>query len=279
MAVQRVLRSTQATLEVTFYSGLTATDADAAVTVDVVRADGTSIVTGGATTKPGGTTGLYQYTLAPQANLDALTLTWTGTFGSIVQKATTRAEIVGGYYVSLHDLQAESGLATKSAAVLLEARQWFEEKAEKWCGVAFVPRFALDALDGSGTAFLRVNNPRPRTVLACSVDGVAQSGFATWDLYESGDVIRDAGLFAWGRRNVSLSYEHGYSEPDADLREAALVAIRARVIGDSSGGGIPAGVTQLTTDAGVYEFGRRSFPTGLPEVDGVLQERRVAMIA
>jgi hypothetical protein len=274
--IQRVLRDTQATLEVTFYSGLTPTNADGAVTVDVARADGTLLADDAATTP--GTTGQYKYTLAPQATLELLTLTWSGVFGSVAQKATTQAEIVGGYYVSLVDLQAESGLANKGAAELAEARQWFEEKAESWCGVAFVPRFARDLLDGNGSALVRLHNPRPRTILSAKIDGVAQSGTATWDLYETGDVIRDAGVFTAGRRNLAIAYEHGFTQPDADVREAALVAIRARLLGDSAGGGIPSGVTQLITDAGTYNFGRQTFPTGLPEVDAVLREHRVVMV-
>jgi len=273
VTVQRVLRDTRAQPEVVFYVGTTPTDADGAVTVDIFRADGSIFATDAATTH--GATGHYTYTLAPQSVLEVFQLVWEGTFGAVVQRQTSYVEVVGGYVVSLADLQAESGLSTKTPAELAEARQWFEDRAEEYCGVAFVPRYAREVLDGDGTNELELLHPYPRTVLSCKVGGIAQTGTTTWDLYEEGVIARDAGSFGVGRRNVEIIYEHGLGTVPSDIREAALTAIRTNVLATSGGGGIPAGVTQLITDAGTFNFGRPTQPFGIREVDDVLGARRI----
>ena len=278
MTVQRVLRDTQAQPEVEFFVGVTSTAADGAVTVDILRADGSIFATDAATTHIG-VAGVYRYTLAPQANLELFTLQWEGTFGGVVQRVTTQVEVVGGYVVSLADLAAESGLATKTPAELAESRQWFEDRAESYCGVAFVPRYARDVLDGTGSRRLDLIHARPRRLLSVKFDGVVQTT-TTWDLYDDPGYIVAPTWFPFGFRNVEVIYEHGYDQAPSDIRDAALTTIRSNVLGGgSAGGGIPAGVTQLSTDAGVMTFGRRTFPFGIAEVDAVLGDRRVPMLA
>jgi len=278
VAVQRVLRNTQASLDVTFYSGGVATNADGAVTVDITRADGTVLVTGAATTNQG--TGIYRYTLAPQANLEYFTLVWNGTFGGVAQKITTHAEIVGAFYAPLNDIRAMKGLGNVTDfpnARLEEARQWFEDLAEAYCARAFVPRFAIDKLDGDNTDTILLDRIEPRTILSCKIGGVAQTGTATWALYRTGVVVRDTGSFAAGSRNVIIQYEYGADEPDLELREAALRAIQYRLLGDNLG--LPAEAISASTDVrGPLTFGGAgSRPTGIPEVDQVLSNRGMAV--
>jgi hypothetical protein len=277
MTTQRVLRDTRAQPEVVFYVGTTPTDADTAVTVDIFRGDGTIFATDAATTHPA--TGHYVYTLAPQSALELFQFVWEGTFGGVVQRQTSYVEVVGGYVVSLADLQAESGLSTKTPAQLAEARQWFEDRAEAYCGVAFVPRYAREVLDGDGTTELDLLHPFPRSVISCKIEGVGQTGTTTWDLYDHGVIARDAGSFGVGRRNVEIIYEHGLATVPSDIRDAALTAIRSNVLATAGGGGIPPGVTSLITDAGTYVFGRPSRPFGIREVDDVLGARQIIAIA
>lgn len=275
MAVQRILRSVQGQPEVTFYVGTTATNADGAVTVTITRANGTVFATSAATSNSG--TGRYVYTMVPQSDLELFTLVWSGTFGGVAQSITTQVEIVGGYIISLADLKAESGLSTRTDAQLAEARQWFEDRAEAWCNIAFVPRYARDILDGDGTTEVLVRNTYPSRLLSVKINGTTQTGLTTWDLYENGSVVRDVGAFAWGRRNVEVNYEHGLASVDGDIREAALIACRTKLLSPEGGAssGIPSGVTQLITDAGTMIFGRQVGPFGIREVDMVLNERRV----
>jgi len=293
VAVQRVLRNTQATLEVTFYSAGVATDADGSVTVDITRADGTAFATGASTTKPGGTTGIYRYTLAPQANLEYFTLVWNGTFGGVAQKITTHAEIVGAFYVPVNDIRAMKGLANTTdfpTAALEEARQWFEDLAEQYCGRAFVPRYGRTVTNGTGTTEILLNHRLPRTLLSVKVNGVAVSSFSSWGLYPEGIVTRStgvgyatSGIFTSGYNNVALTYEHGEDEPDLELREAALRAIQYRLLGNQLS--LPAEAMSAAVDVrGPLTIGTPfqqaagvGRPTGIPEVDHVLTSRGMAL--
>jgi hypothetical protein len=102
----------------------------------------------------------------------------------------------------------------------------------------------------------------------------------TWDLYDAGYIVAPSS-FPYGFRNLEIIYEHGYDSVPSDIRDAALTAIRSNVLADSSGGGgIPAGVTSLITDAGTMVFGGRlTRPFGIRAVDDVLLDRRVVMMA
>ena len=275
MTVQRFVRDTQGQPQGVFLVGTVPTDpSPPTATVTITRKDGSAFgAPDQATTRLG--PGLFAYTLAPQSSLEQFTLRWKGSFGGVDQFITTEAEIVGGYVVSLADLKAESGLSTKSDADLAQARQWFEDRAESFCGVAFVPRYARELLDGDGTSELSLLHPFPRSVISCKVAGVAQTGLTTWDLYKHGLVARDTGSFAVGRRNIEIIYEHGLDTVPSDIREAALTAIRSNVLSATAGGGLPAGVTQLITDAGTYNFGRPTSPFGIREVDLVLAARQI----
>jgi hypothetical protein len=278
MTVQRVLRDTRAQPEVVFYVGTTPTDADGTVTVDIFRADGSIFATDAATIH--GATGHYTYTLAPQSVLERFQLVWEGTFGGVVQRQTSYVEVVGGYYASLADIRAEDSLSNTSLfpnEKLAEARQWFEDKAERFCGVAFVPRYARDVLDGKGSTRLKLLHNRPRTLISAKFDGVAQTT-TTWDLYEddgSAGYIVASSSFPAGYRNVEVIYEHGFDGPDSDMREAALTAIRARLLGDRSG--IPPNISQMSVDGMTQTFRAPTLPTGIGEVDTVLRDHQAAM--
>lgn len=265
-----ILRNTQATLQVTFYSGGTATDADGDVLVTVLGDDAGTVVAG---TAVAGGTGVYTYTLAPQSNLDLLTVSWAGTFGGTVQSVTTNAEITGAHYVSLADIRALRSLsstATYPDSRLLEVRSWFADRAESFCGVSFVPRHARDVLDGDGTRTIMLSHLRPRVLEDAFVDDAEVTDLTDWELYGSGKVYRGDAAFTAGYRNVVIQYEHGYDLPPEDLREAALVAIRYKLLGDQSG--IPERATTMATEVGTFNLALAGAnrPTGIPEVDAVL---------
>jgi hypothetical protein len=274
MTVQRVLRDTRAQPEVVFYVGTTPTDADASVTVDIFRADGSIFATDAATTH--GATGHYVYTLAPQSVLERFQLMWEGTFGGVVQRQASYVEVVGGYYVALADILALQGLSGFSTSKLAESRQWFEDKAEMFCGVAFVPRYARDVLDGSGSRKLELKHPRPRSIISAKFDGVVQDT-TTWDPYEAGYIVAPS-AFPAGNRNVEIIYEHGFDAPDSDMRQAALTAIRDNALGLASG--IPPQATEVRQEFTTIALSTPgpNAPTGIPSVDQVLIDQRVPMI-
>jgi hypothetical protein len=274
VSVQRVLRNTQATIEARFYDDGVLVDGTSVV-VDITRADG-SVLANQATSHV--SLGVYSYTLAPQADLEYITLDFHGTFGTAVQyHPPIHVDFVGAFYVPIPDLKAMNGLGTIAQDVLEEKRQWFEDLAERFCGVAFVPRFEHEFLDGQGSAELWLKRALPRRILTCKVDGTAQSGMSTWDLYETGRIVRDTGSFAAGHRNVEVTYEYGADEPDVELRQVAMQAIRARVLTEQSG--IPDRMTSYVTEMGTVIRTAPMRPTGIPEVDAVLQARKLVMVA
>jgi hypothetical protein len=228
--------------------------------------------------------GLYQYTLAPQSNLELFKFKWKGTFGGVVQYWTEDVEIVGGFYVSLAEIRALTGITAEITDASLEkARGWFEDLAELSCGRAFVPRFARDLLDGDGTDNIRLDHIEPRTILSAKIGGVAQTGTATWALYPTGRVVRDTGSFTGGSRNVEIQYEYGADEPDDELHEATLRAIQYRLLGDKLG--LPAEAISASVDVrGPLTIGTpfqqaagMGRPTGIPEIDHVLSARSMAV--
>jgi hypothetical protein len=280
VTVQRVLRDTRAQPQVEFFVGTTSTAADGAVTVDVFRADGTIFATDAATVH--GAAGLYTYTLDPQSVLERFQLVWEGTFGTVVQRITSYVEVVGGYYAALADIRALQGLSDAVAfpnAKLAESRQWFEDKAESHCGVAFVPRYARDVLDGKGSAKLKLRHNRPRSIISAKFDGAAQTT-TDWDLYEddgSAGFIIAPSAFPSGYRNIEIIYEHGFDGPDTDLRQAALTAIRDNALGLASG--IPPQATEVRQEFTTISLSTPgpNAPTGIPSVDQVLNAQRVPL--
>jgi len=275
----RTLRNTQGLPQINFYVGGVLTDPDGnTATVTITRADGTAFATDAATTRL--STGLYQYTLAPQANLELFTFEWKGTFGGVVQRVYTITEVVGGFYVPVADIRAMGGLSSTTdfpTAKLEDARHWFEDMAESYCGRSFVPRFAIDKLDGDDTDTIRLDRIEPRTILSAKVGGVTQTTTA-WALYPTGRVVRDTGSFTGGDRNVVITYEYGADEPDSELREAALRAIQYRLLGNNLG--LPAEAVSASVDVrGPLTFGAQGItqPTGIPEVDHVLTQRSMAV--
>jgi hypothetical protein len=281
VSIQRALRNTQVALEARFYAGDDLVDADADVVVDITRADGTVFDTAEPTTKPPSTTGTYRYTLAPQADLEYFTLDFYGDFGGVEQHhPPIHADIVGAFYVPIVDLRAMNGLASETAfpqELLEEKRQWFEDLAERFCGFAFVPRYERELLDGDGSGTLWLKHALPRRILTCKVDGAAQTGLTAWDLYESGRIVRDTGFFAAGRRNVEVTYEHGADEPDVEVRQVAMQAIRGLLLAGQSG--LPDRMTSYVTEMGTVIRTAPMRPTGIPEVDAVLQARKLVMVA
>jgi len=281
----RILRNTQGLPQMSFYVSGVLTDPDGnTATVTITRADGTIFATDAATTRI--STGLYQYTLAPQANLEDFSFEWKGTFGGVVQRTTAKVEIVGHFYVPVADIKAMNGLANETTADVEDARHWFEDLAEQYCGRAFVPRYGRTVTNGTGTQEILLLHRKPRRLISVKVDGTAVSPFSTWGLYPEGIVVRSTGVgtgtsgtFTYGYRNVELIYEHGEDEPDSELREAALRAIQYRLLGNNLG--LPSEAISASVDVrGPLTFGAAAGPdrpTGIPEVDHVLTQRGMAL--
>ena len=163
---------------------------------------------------------------------------------------------------------------TKYPDVKIEqAREYVETRIENICGVAFVPRTATTTLDvpAFGDRAL-VLKPRLRAITAISVDGTA------WTSSEiDGLNVASSGVLYRGSRDVwsglvEITYEHGFDEPSVDVKDAAMLWTRERVVK----GPVTDRATQIPTEAGgsinLATPGLFGSHSGLPEVDAVLAD-------
>lgn len=281
---QLITVDTSATIAATFYPAGTGSGADAGandgtVTVAVTRADGTTVAGVGAVSV--GAAGLYTATLPAQTALDVLTATWTGA----TSKVRTTHEIVGRQLVELAEIRGQTNLNNPTAypnVVLDDARAWFVDLVVDYCGFSPIPRYAYETVSGTGRSVVQLTNrPYIRTLRSVSIDGTAESDLTRWALDEG---ILDrrlaGGTFNVGIRNVAVGYEHGLDSPQADLRRAALTAIRFRVLTDTNNQ-IPDRALSMTNEYGNIQMAQpgESYPVGIPEVDAILTRRRLVSVA
>lgn len=277
MSLDRVLRNTQAELSVTFYGDEAALSADGAVTVDLIKADGTALLENQATSNPG--VGQYKYILAPQSDLMRLTVVWTGTFSGVVQSITTYVEVVGGRYYALAEARAsDSSLASTDrypTSELEQVRLEVEDEFEEICEVAFVPRFGRETISGNGRSTLMLRRNKIRRIISLTVGSVAFSAenLSALSINEIGEIYNDGSAWSSGIQNIVVEYEYGYDAPPSDVRRAALIRQRHRLMANKSG--VPdRAVSYSAAEGGTYSLatpGRAGFETGIPEVDAVLK--------
>jgi hypothetical protein len=270
MILQQILRNTQATLEIDRPPG----PATGSVTVTITKADGTTLMSGTATLA--GNT--YTFTLPPQPELDRLSVTWSGTWGGVVQSVVTTAEIVGGYLFRVDTARqyGDQVLAdtTKYPDDVIEAaRAEITDLFEQVCDVAFVPRYARDVLDGSGGYAIRVFNRRCSRVIAATMDGVAltSSELADITVRPSGWLVRKSGAwnYSFTGRNITVAYEQGWPIVPADIALAGLVLCRYQLVSNDISDRMVAFDNDLgTVRLSVPGPGR---PTGIPLVDDTLR--------
>lgn len=273
----RIERSSQDTIGHTFLVGETPTPATGDVTVTLRRLDGTQVHQSTAVAAGDG----YTYTPPPQADLDVLTLDWSGTVAGLARVERDIVEIVGGFYFDLKTARDShptlSNTSTYPTATLKQKRVRVEQEAEAITGQAWVPRFARFLLDGTGTNELVVPDMALRAVRAASIathagasfDALTGGQLAAIAAQPEGVLIRDdGGTWPYGHRNVIVEYEHGADAPPGDIIDAAILRIRSRMSVTRSG--IPDRALSFTVaDGGTYRLslpGKRT--TGVPEVDG-----------
>jgi hypothetical protein len=268
MISQQILRNTQGTLLIDRPPG----PATGSVAVTITRADGTTLMSGTATLV--GST--YQFTLPPQAELDRLAVTWSGTWDGVVQSITTQAEIVGGYLFRVDTARAygDRVLADTTRypdSDIEAARVEITDMFNQICSVSFIPRYGRDILDGSNTDTIDLTNRRPRRVIGGSMSGTALTAQQLADiaLYPGGRAIFISGTsWPWKRQSVTLAYEHGWPVVPADIALAALVLVRYQLVSND----ISDRMVAFDNDLGTVRLSvpGRQFPTGIPIVDSTL---------
>lgn len=282
MTATRILRNTGANVEVTFLADSVATDPDANVaTVGITKADESVLVAAG-TAATRVSQGRYKYALAPQADLNHLTLSWTAMFSGVSQTLVTHVELVGGFYLATSDLRSVADLDDVDQypeAKLVKGRRWFEDRFEKATSVAWVPRYRRARLSGDGTSELTLPDLYPRRVLSVRVysDAATYVAFSPAEIADlvvddHGELRRSSlGSFAAGLNNIVVEYEHGWTAPTSDVVEAGEVAIRDHLMSATQGNRVYA----VQTQDGIVRSSvpGRDRPFGIPEVDAVVSDR------
>ena len=254
--------------------GETAATLDATPTCTVVDGAGTALAAPVVTSAG---VGIYAAALTAAVHtalLDTLTLTWTGTVGGKVQRATQTVQVAGGVFVALSTLRQVPALDNTDkypTATLRMAREEFEEIAEQYLKVAFVPRAARETITGTGQCHLVLAHPMPRAIRSITVDGTTVD-VATVRVDDAGWITRGD---AWPRGSVvEVVYEHGFTSPPGPIVRACVEFVRAGLLQSTSG--VPRntidvsieGVSLRTSTADITQ-GR---PTGWLTVDAALNQ-------
>lgn len=266
--MDRFLQGTPATVSCSFTSGDTVID-PGVVSVTITREDGTALVTDGATSGTGAAPRTSSLTTVQTAALDFLTLTWTSaTLGTL----TTYAEIRGGFLFSLAEARALKPLdntTTYPTTDVIAARVLAECALEEACGVAFVPTYKREKIDGNGTTDVLLK-ARPLSVTSATVGGVEVADLSTLELYADGRLYNPS-MWTAGRRNIEVKYTYGYPFPPPRVGRACLLLAK-RFLVDSP---ISDRVTTMTTPEGGTQFyvtaGVRDAVFDVPEANAVVQ--------
>jgi len=275
MALIRILRTAAVTVTHTFIVDEGPQDASGPVTVSLKRLDGTLVEA--ATAGHPGPPGEYTYPVPPQAQLDELTLDWTGSIGGAATTVRDSVEIVGGFMFGIaearHAHRFLANVNDYSTSFLAEKRIQVEQEFDRICGQAWVPRFARVFLSGRDTDRLGTPHSMIRAVRAVSINGVAMAApdVALIGFSDSGVLWRPGGaIWPAGHRNIIVELEHGWDAPASDVKDVAILRMRSKVATTTTG--IPDRAISYThAEGGTY---RLSTPnrerTGIPEIDGVL---------
>jgi hypothetical protein len=230
-----------------------------------------------ATSATGMVGGIYYE--ADHAVLDALdtyTCTWTGMKSAAAKEWTSVVELCGGYLFEISEMRAFDPAfsdATKySDAKMRAARTAAEQRLEKACRVAFVPRARRLTLVGNDTDTLFLPDNSVRRVVSLSVDSIAFTAdeLAGLDVREWGRVTRGDGLPFDDGAVIEIFYEHGEDYPDSPVVQAAMLLAREYLVRSA----LSSRATVEATDVGFFRVSVAGpdRPTGLPEVDAVIAD-------
>jgi len=187
----------------------------------------------------------------------------------------------------LRALPQMSDTIVYTSARIDAAGAWAVTTFEEFCGTAFIPRSYTELFDGSranrANRGLVLTKRRATAVTALKQDGIAFTAPELLELKLDGGVVKrlPAGSYVpqewnWGTGNIEATYTYGFAQVPGDVKEAALQATRARLLGTNSNADFDDRRTSMTTEMGTVNFviAGEDRPTGYPEVDAVLLRYR-----
>lgn len=272
------------------------------VTASVVDGLGVAVpgVTGPTALEGAENAGVWQLDLPAQTVLDRLTVTWSGTAGGGTYTEQVVVDVVGQRIVPLARLRADPVCQSLRPADLAVVLDVVEDTLDDVLRFPVVARGAWVTLDRFGYtgwddpiivgvdpdpavagSSLLPGIRRPIRVVAGTRGDVALTSDELAALTVGSSGLRWGYGASWPAGLYRLHIEHGYANPPADVRQAALTMCRyaARRVPKAdarSATSLPERTASLTTEGATIVFARPGpdQPTGLPEVDAVIVRRR-----
>jgi hypothetical protein len=273
--LERVQQNTPLTLSQQWYEGGVAVD-PGTVTIGIVRADGTELVAPATATSGSGTAArAYNLTTTHTALLDRLTVTWTSTLKGTL---TSIVEVVGGFLFSISDFRAlgtaYANTTNYPTTTVVDMRTTVEQALEDACGVAFVPRYERETVNGTYSTLLPVKWARVRTLRDVTVDDVAGT-VADYVALREG-MLYGTSYWARGYGNVTVGYEHGHDTPPMRIKRAALILAK-RWITPGSADDRAINVSNETGTYALFQAGVRGHQFDVPEVQAAVDQYSLAV--
>lgn len=226
---------------------------------------------------PDASAGRLSYSLpaGTMTALDTYSVVWRGEVSGEPVEYRRRVELVGGFLFEVEDLRAFDPAfadATRYPAALVRAaRTAAEERFEKACRQAFVPRGRRARAVGAGVARLEVRDNAVSALLAASIGTAALSAdeIAEVDVREWGALDRPPGKVWTAGEPVRVHYEHGLEGPSPEESQAAMLLAREYLTRSN----LSSRATLEATDVGFFRLSIAGpeKPTGIPEVDAVIR--------
>lgn len=236
-------RSNAAQLSATFYDSAGDVANPGTVTVDITReSTGAAVVTDGATSGTGAAARTYTLAADNTADLDVLTVTWSGTVSAADVTITQTCEVVGDWLFTIDEARAAHADLTEADypdATVQAIRERITEWFEQICGVSFVERYRRVVVSGDGSCELLL--PGAMRVSALRRAEERAAGAASWTALSADDLadvlvepygllVRETtGVWTSGRRNWRLCYEHGWEQVPEAIKHAAIRVLLSQV--------------------------------------------------
>jgi hypothetical protein len=262
--VERIFVGRSATITRTFSASVTGTP-----TVAVTDSAGAPVTVGSVS----GATDTWSYTIPATSLLEVDTFTevWTATIGDVI-------EVAGDPVFTLAEFRA-LGTAYQSTTnypdrAVADMRTTVEQALEDACGVAFVPRYELETLNGVYSGLLPVKWAKVRTIRTVTIDTVAGTPGDYVALREG--MIYGTSYWTAGYGNVTVGYEHGHSTPPMRIKRAALILAK-RWITPGSADDRAINVSNETGTYALFQAGVRGHMFDVPEVQAAVDQYSLAV--
>lgn len=243
---------------------------DSTPTVAVADGAGTAVTGLGSVTAEADATGVYTVTIPARTQADILKVTWTATIGGATWTEVDYIDVVVTRLLSIRDFREQDAELTTVERDRLA--RVVESVEDELAGILPYPPFIRSIRT---TMTVGTTVPAATTVVApfgpvyelYFISGDTVGSVTVGDLTAIGWLLTYPNSAAWPAGTYTIHAAYGQA-PGADLKAAAVKLARYRsrettIPERASIVNTPSGTIQLLTPGG-------RFPTGLPEVDAVL---------